>query len=164
MADAHKKPGPKKPSLGMVIGAMVILIGLCVAVPRISAWWEERDVSEAREERADNKSRAQNTSWVRSRDTVEPYVRKPLEAPARTSDWSRVVNVPSGYRPLFCEADESLACTSTETDMTLVRYVFDCRDLRGNASIREQEADLVACRVRAKGDEALNLAVWLEPY
>ena len=164
MADSHKKKGPKKPSLGMAVIALIILIALCVAVPRISVWWENRQETETREERADTKSRSSNASWARRRDTVEPYVRMPLEAPGRTKDWSRVVNVPSGYRPLFCEADESLACTSTETDMASVRFVFDCKDLRGNASIRKQEADLIACRVRAKGDEALNLAVWLEPY
>lgn len=154
--------GKKKPS-GLIIGCLIVgtFLTAAIGLRKVSDMIDSKEPSET-------SSSGNRVSGIPDNRvaavSVEPYVRVPLKAPARTSDWSRAVNVPSGYRPMFCEADESLACTSTEADMTKVRFVFDCRDLRGNASIQTEEADLVSCRVRAKGDEALNLAVWLEPY
>ena len=174
MAESHKKKGPPKPSVALVVIAALVLIALCFVVPRVGGWWSAQREDEPKEVEASspevrargvpgNQAEAEPVK-VEPAEPIELYVRKPLEAPARTEDWSTVVHGPSGYRPMFCEADESLACTSTEADMTKVRFVFDCRDLRGSAAIREQEADLIACRVRAKGDEALSLATWYEPY
>lgn len=160
---AHTSGDAKKKPSGLIVGCLIVGIFLTVAIGlrKISDMADSKESAEA----SSSGNRASGIPGNRVRAAlVEPYVRVPLKAPARTGDWSRVVNVPSGYRPLFCEADESLACTSTETDMAKVNFVFDCRDLRGNASIRTEEGDLIACRVRAKGDEALNLAVWLEPY
>ena len=55
--------------------------------------------------------------------SIVVYVRSPLRAPAASEDWSEWISVPSGHRPLVCEADSSLACTDTESDVTKLGYV-----------------------------------------
>ncbi|HEY0979557.1 MAG TPA: hypothetical protein VGE23_01815 [Candidatus Paceibacterota bacterium] len=98
--------------------------------------------------------------------SVVAYVRHPLRAPAKSQDWSGWISIPSGYRPLVCEADSSLACTDTESDVTKIGYVYQCQDLRGETHDWTPGAceHLVAFRVKAKSDRALNLAYWLEPF
>lgn len=159
----HTSGDDKKKGSGLILGCLVLGAFLTIAIglrkiPDLVDSKESVEVSSPGIRESGNHGNS-----VRVEQPVDPYVRKPLTAPARTADWSEEIGVPSGYRPMFCEADESLDCTSTESNLASVNFVFNCKDLRGNASIREQEADLVSCRVRAKGDSPLNLAYWLEP-
>ena len=159
-ASPPKEKGPLRPTWVMAAAVTLVLIILCVLV----AAFGNDTGSEKTEQKADSvQSEPQGADEPDAgRPAPEPYVRKPVTANAHSGTWTWF-DVPSGYHPMICEADESLACTSTETDISAVNFELQCKDLRGNLLDWHAPADLIGCQVRAKGDSPLKLAVWIEP-
>ena len=165
MSDPHKKSGSLlKPSWTMGVVVTLVLLVFCFAVPKIGEWTARNEGTDAGTQNAASQPASPVRDQLRASSSAPsaPFERKPVTANAHSGSWTWF-DVPSGYHPMICEADESLTCTSTETDISAVNFELQCKDLRGNLLDWRAPADLIGCQVRAKGDTPLNLAVWIEP-
>lgn len=82
--------------------------------------------------------------------------------PPQDAEWPAWIEVPFGYRIESCEANERRECTDTESDVTKIRYAYQCRNTAGNAEDWSPDTCKAysAVRMRALGTSPLQIAYW----